>query len=315
VASVVGRLAPSPTGAQHVGNARTYLLAWLAARSAGGRVILRIEDLDVGRNKPGAVEQAIADLRWLGLDWDEGPDIGGPNHPYRQTDRLERYQAALDELKRRERVYPCICKRADLAELASAPHESTGEIAYPGRCASRRVIDAEALERSGVPFVWRFRVDPGEVRWVDERLGPQTADVAARGGDFPVQRSDGVPSYQLAVTVDDAAMGVTEVVRGDDLVISTFRQVELYRTLGWREPRFTHVPLVVDADGRRLAKRRGDTRMAVRRDRGDAPDDLVGRLAWSCGLIDRPEPCRPIELLERFDWSLLPPEPHVWRDG
>lgn len=247
----VGRLAPSPTGAQHVGNARTYLVAWLHARSRGGAVRLRIEDIDSPRVKPGAAEQAAEDLRWLGLDWD--------GEPVTQTHRLPLYTAALERLKQSERVYPCTCTRSDIAAAASAPHVGQEGPPYPGTCAHRTVADAEPLAAEGKPFAWRFRVTESPV-FADLYAGEQRIDLREHGGDFVVWKNSGTPAYQLAVVVDDAEMGVTEVVRGDDLIPSTPRQLLLYSALGLTPPSFAHVPLVVGEDGRRLAKRHGDTR-------------------------------------------------------
>jgi glutamyl-tRNA synthetase len=304
ICSPVGRLAPSPTGAQHVGNARTYLLAWLSIRSRRGRLILRMEDIDSPRVKRGAAEQAIDDLRWLGLDWDEGPFV--------QTQRLEHYGAALDRLKAAERVYPCTCTRSDIAAAASAPHAGQEGPVYPGTCASRSAHDAEALIKSGVPIAWRFRSSDKERVIHDLVTGEERCNVACELGDFVVGKSDGTPAYQLAVVVDDAAMGVTEVLRGDDLLPSAFRQLELYEALGAAPPAFAHVPLVVGPDGRRLAKRHGDTRLATLRQQRVAPERLVGLLAWSCGLADSPKPCLPGELLPNFSLSRIPLSPWVW---
>lgn len=302
---IVGRLAPSPTGAQHVGNARTYLLAWLSIRSRGGRVILRMEDIDSPRVKRGAAEQAIEDLRWLGLDWDEGPDVGGPSAPYVQTERLELYRAALERLKAAERVYPCTCTRSDVAAAASAPHVGQEGPIYPGTCANRRVAAATTLTRSvsegrDPPFVWRMRTTKAPHQLDDLLAGMPTCNVAAELGDFVLAKADGSPAYQLAVVVDDHAMGVTEVLRGDDLLPSSFRQLEIYEFFGWQPPQFAHVPLVVGADGRRLAKRHGDTRLATLRAAGVPAERLVGLLAWSCGLIDRAETVRAVDLLSGF---------------
>ena len=295
----VGRLAPSPTGAQHVGNARTYLIAWLSARSRGGVVRLRVEDIDTPRTKPGAAEQALADLRWLGLDWDGDPVV--------QTTRLAAHEAALEELKRRELVYPCTCTRADIASAASAPHAGDDGPTYPGTCSHRTVADAAKLDR---PYAWRFRVtdSPG---FDDRFLGPTRIDLRQAGGDFVVWRSFAVPAYQLAVVVDDAAAGVTEVVRGDDLVPSTPRQLLLYRALGLTPPAFAHVPLVVGPDGRRLAKRHGDTRLAALRAAGVTAEALVGLLAWSCGWLPAPRPVTPKELLPVFTLAGIPRRPFV----
>jgi glutamyl-tRNA synthetase len=300
----IGRLAPSPTGAQHVGNARTYLLAWLSIRSRGGRLILRMEDIDSPRIKRGADRQAIDDLVWLGLDWDEGP--------YVQTERLAFYQAALERLKAAERVYPCTCTRSDIAAAASAPHAGQEGPIYPGTCSARSAVDAVQLAKEGKPFAWRFRATDRERRFQDLVAGQQRCNVARDLGDFVVGKSDGTPAYQLAVVVDDVAMGVTEVLRGDDLLPSAFRQLELYEALDARPPAFAHVPLVVGQDGRRLAKRHGDTRLATLRQQGVTPEQLVGLLAWSCGLIDEIHPCRPSELLPSFSLDRLPRQPWMF---
>jgi glutamyl-tRNA synthetase len=295
----IGRLAPSPTGAQHVGNARTYLLAWLSIRSRSGRLILRIEDIDSPRVKAGAAQQAIDDLHWLGLDWDEGPDVGGPNAPYVQTERIELYREALNRLRAEERVYPCTCTRSDIESAASAPHvEHEGPI-YPGTCAGGSAKDVESL--GDKPFAWRFRVSNQVRTFMDEVAGPQKCPVKTSLGDFVIGKSDGSPSYQLAVVVDDQAMGVTEVLRGDDLLPSAFRQLELYDVFGWQPPTFAHVPLVVGADGRRLAKRHGDTRLATLRKKGVTAKMLIGVLAWSCDLRRNVMPISARQLLSDFD--------------
>ncbi len=296
-----GRLAPSPTGAQHVGNARTYLIAWLSARSRGGEVALRIEDIDSPRVKAGAAEQACEDLRWLGLDWDEGPAV--------QTERLAFYEEALRQLRERELVYPCTCTRADVERAASAPHAEHEGPVYPGICAGRRAADADAL--AGRPYCWRCRAAGLAGEFMDAFRGPTRVPAAELGGDFVVWKSAGTPAYQLAVVVDDAAMGVTEVVRGDDLVPSTPRQLLLYRTLGVTPPAFAHVPLVVGPDGRRLAKRHGDTRLASLRAAGVTAEGLLGLLAWSCGWIGRIEPVTARELVPLFRLDTIPRAPLV----
>lgn len=297
----IGRLAPSPTGAQHIGNARTYLIAWLAARAAGGKVVLRIEDIDSPRIKPGAAEQAIDDLRWLGLDWDEGPTV--------QTQRLPLYETALGKLQAEELVYPCTCTRTDIETAASAPHAEHEGPLYPGTCAHRCVADAKKLGER--PFAWRFRIPGGPIEFVDDYHGPMSLDLHQLGGDFVVWKSAGSPAYQLAVVVDDAAQGVTQVVRGDDLLPSTPRQLLLYRALGLAPPSFCHVPLVVGPDGRRLAKRHGDTRLAALREAGVKPEALVGLLAWSCGWQERVEPISAAALLPRFHLLAIPRQPFV----
>ncbi|MBX7106051.1 MAG: tRNA glutamyl-Q(34) synthetase GluQRS [Gemmataceae bacterium] len=298
-ADVVTRLAPSPTGSQHFGNARTYLISWLMARSVAGRVILRVEDIDAGRTRPGAIDEAVLDLRWLGLDWDEGPIV--------QSRRLPLYESALARLQAAELVYPCTCTRADIAAAASAPHEQGGEPTYPGTCARRRVADAATLTR---PFAWRFRVDHSPA-FVDRFVGAVALDLGRFGGDFVVWKSAGEPAYQLAVVVDDAAGGVTDVVRGDDLLPSTPRQLLLYHALGLNPPRFTHVPLVLDAEGRRLAKRQGGHHLSALRTAGVAPEVVIGHLAASCGWIDSPRPMRPADLIPLFSLDTIPRTPWV----
>jgi len=277
-----------------------------------------MEDIDSPRVKRGAAEQAIEDLRWLGLDWDAGPDIGGPHAPYVQTQRLELYQQALEQLKAAERVYPCTCTRTDVAAAASAPHVGDEGPRYPGTCAQRRAADAAIVARSasegsaGSNFVWRFRASD-HMRELDDLVaGRRTGDVATDLGDFVIAKADGTPAYQLAVVVDDHAMGVTEVLRGDDLLPSAFRQLELYNFFGWTPPRFAHVPLVVGPDGRRLAKRHGDTRLATLREAGVTAEKLVGLLAFSCALIEQPLPIQPRDLLTAFDLAKLPREPWVF---
>jgi glutamyl-tRNA synthetase len=298
---VVGRLAPSPTGAQHVGNARTYLIAWLSARARGGRVRLRIEDIDSPRVKPGAAEQACADLRWLGLEWDGDPVV--------QTARLGPYRSALQALQARELVYPCTCSRADVERAASAPHAEHEGPVYPGTCAGRKVVDAAGL--GGRPYAWRFRASREPIEFDDAFRGRVRLSLGEVGGDFVVWKADGTPAYQLAVVVDDADMGITEVVRGDDLVASTPRQLLLFRGLGLRPPSFTHVPLVVGPDGRRLAKRHGDTRLSALRAAGVTPEALLGLLAWSCGLLKEIQPVKAPDLLPRFRLDAVPPAPFV----
>jgi glutamyl-tRNA synthetase len=300
MSSPVGRLAPSPTGAQHVGNARTYLIAWLSARARGGRVVLRIEDIDSPRIKPGAAEQALADLRWLGLDWDGEPVV--------QSRRLAVYEEALRCLQERELVYPCTCTRSDIERAASAPHADHEGPIYPGTCAGRRAADAGGL--GDRPLAWRFRVSRSPA-FTDRYRGPTHINLRQLGGDFVVWKSAGTPAYQLAVVVDDAAQGVTEVIRGDDLAPSTPRQLLLYDALGLTLPEFAHVPLVVGPDGRRLAKRHGDTRLAALREAGMPPEELVGFLAWSCGWLDKPAPATPRELVSLFRLEGIPKQPFV----
>jgi glutamyl-tRNA synthetase len=306
----VGRLAPSPTGAQHVGNARTYLTAWLSARSRGGRVVLRIEDLDSPRIKLDAAEQACVDLRWLGLDWDVGPVF--------QTTRLPLYQAALASLRAQELVYPCTCTRGDIERSASAPHADQEGPVYPGTCSFRTSAIADDWDAdSTISYCWRCRVGTVTETYDDLFRGPTQLDLRQLGGDFVVWKAarppneGATPAYQLAVVVDDAEQGVTEVVRGDDLVPSTPRQLLLYRALGLTPPRFAHIPLVVGPDGRRLAKRHGDTRLSTLRAAGVRAEALLGLLAWSCGWLEEIRPVTARELLPRFRLEAIPWGPFV----
>ncbi|QDU18369.1 Glutamate--tRNA ligase [Urbifossiella limnaea] len=262
-------------------------------------MLLRIEDIDSPRVKAGAAEQAQDDLRWLGLDWDGEPVV--------QTRRLPLYEAALDRLKQLDLVYPCTCTRSDVAAAASAPHAEHEPPTYPGTCAGRTPAAAAGL---AVPFAWRFRVADSPP-FDDLYRGHTRVDLRAAGGDFVVWKAAGTPAYQLAVVTDDADAGVTEVVRGDDLVPSTPRQLLLYRALGWAAPAFAHLPLVVGPDGRRLAKRHGDTRLSALRAAGVAPEAVVGLLAWSCGWLDEPRPATPRELLPRFRLGAIPAAPFV----
>ena len=295
-----GRLAPSPTGAQHVGNARTYLIAWLQARSSDGEIVLRMEDIDSPRIKSGADQQALDDLRWLGLDWDGEVMVQSP--------RLHLYQSAFEQLQANEKVYPCTCTRRDVEQAASAPHEQGGVLVYPGTCAHRQAGDAKSLTET---FSWRFRVPETSFTWEDVCLGSVTLSRAQLGGDFVAWKSTDEPAYQLAVVVDDAEQQITEVIRGDDLVPSTPRQLLLYQELELTPPTFAHVPLVVGTDGKRLAKRHGDTRLSALRAAGVSPESLIGLLAWSCGWLEKPVPVPARDLISLFDLRAIPAKPFV----
>ena len=249
-----GRYAPSPTGELHVGNASSALLAWLSIRSRGGSFVMRMEDLDQNRVRPGLAEQILEDLDWLGLDWDEGPDRGGGHSPYEQWARLDRYEAAFERLRADGQVYPCFCSRKDVAAAASAPQTPGDEVRYPGTC--RSIEPARAADRvaSGDRHAWRFRVRSARAPvFTDLVYGTRQDDRAP--GDFVVYRADGVPAYQLAVVVDDGAMEVNEVVRGDDLLASTTKQILLIEALSLDVPVYGHVPLLLGKDGIRLSKR------------------------------------------------------------
>ena len=285
---MIGRFAPSPTGLLHLGNARTALLAWLHARAAGGQFLVRLEDLDAERCRPEYADAQLKDLEYLGLSWDG--DV------VRQSQRLERYRAALAQLEASGRVYPCTCSRADIARAAAAPHPGEEGPRYGGTCRS------PAGRIAGRPQTRRFLVREGEWAFVDEVRGPTRQDVFTAVGDFVVARADGVPSYQLTVVVDDAAQGVTHVVRGDDMLDSTPRQLQLFEALALPAPAYAHVPLVLDEDGKRLAKRHGALTVAHFRERGVAPEKLLGVLAQWSGLGDG-TPVRAQELVARFSWS------------
>ncbi len=273
-----GRLAPSPTGYLHLGHARTFWTARQRALAAGGQLILRVEDIDTARCKPAFTAALYEDLRWFGFAWEEGPDLGGPCAPYLQSERRSLHLAALERLRAGGFIYPCRCSRRDVVLAAGAPHPGEEEPLYPGTCRPAQPGLVAPPDMSGVH--WRFRVPPGErISFIDGALGEQSAVAGVDFGDFVVWRRDGVPAYQLAVTVDDAAMGITEVVRGEDLLLSTFRQLLLYRALGAEAPRFYHTPLVNDpATGMRLAKRHAALSLRQLRENGADPAEL--RRGW-----------------------------------
>jgi glutamyl-tRNA synthetase len=249
-----GRIAPSPTGYLHIGHAMTFWRAQDRAQQAGGRLVLRIEDLDQDRCRTEFRDAIAEDLRWFGLRWDEGPDTGGPFAPYTQGERRPIYLAAWKRLRDAGLLYPCTCSRRDVLQSASAPHHENEEPVYPGTCRSKSGTISDLDSPAG--HNWRFRVPDAEaLQFVDERLGTQSATAGRDFGDFIIWRKDDVPAYQLAVVVDDAAMQIREVVRGADLLLSTFRQLLLYRALGLRAPRFYHSELIADSTGKRLAKR------------------------------------------------------------
>lgn len=295
-----GRYAPSPTGEIHLGNASTALVAWLAARSSGGSFVLRMEDLDRPRVKPGAAARILDDLAWLGLDWDEGPDRGGPHAPYEQSRRGAHYDRAFAQLVERGRIYPCFCSRKDVASAASAPQAPGDEVRYPGTCRALSPSDVSERIAQRRPHAWRFRVDAhDQPRFADRVRGPQEGGADAVG-DFVVRRADGIAAYQLAVVVDDAAMGIGEVVRGDDLLGSTPRQLLLYEALDQTAPRFAHVPLLLGPDGVRLSKRHQGTSIRELRDARMAPEAVVGRLAHLLGLAKGGAPVAAVTLVEGF---------------
>jgi glutamyl/glutaminyl-tRNA synthetase len=288
-----GRIAPSPTGLLHLGHARTFWTAYRRARDAGGALVLRNEDLDPQRSRAEFAEAMLEDLRWLGIRWEEGPDVGGPFAPYEQSRRRTFYLTAWKRLQDGGFLYPCTCSRKDLSRVAQAPHEAVGAAPanegdegpmYPGTCRPVPRLpggpDRDAPGRADPAGMnWRFRVTDGEsVEFEDLHCGPQRFVAGRDFGDFLVWRRDGVPAYQLAVVADDAAMEITEVVRGEDLLLSTARQILLYRALAWPAPRWYHCPLMVDERGERLAKRHDALSIAALRRQGKKPEELLKNL-------------------------------------
>lgn len=306
VSGPTGRFAPSPSGRLHLGNLACSLLAWLSAKSRGGRIVLRIEDLDAARCPRAYADQLEEDLAWLGLVWDEGGSHGGPHGPYYQSECGEIYTKSYQKLEAMGLVYPCFCSRAQL-HAASAPHTSDGNVVYPGTC--RGLTPEQVAEKRRVKApAWRVMVPDEEIAFEDLCMGPHSENLLTGCGDFYLRRADGVFAYQLAVVVDDLRMGVTQVVRGRDLLDSTPRQIWLARVLGAQEvPQYGHIPLLLASDGRRLSKRDGDLGLAALRRKMTAPA-LVGQLAHLAGLIDRPEPVTPAELVGEFAWDKLPRE-------
>lgn len=288
------RFAPSPTGKMHIGHARTALVTWLRARQQGGAIVMRIEDIDHPRVVPGAAESICRDHEWLGLDWDEGPIY--------QSTRDEAYEQALTELRDAGFVYPCTCSRKEIAEIASAPHDGEGP-RYPGTCRN-------GVTRPDRAAALRFRFDEPSPGFDDLVFGPQPA--GGLGGDFVLRRADGTWAYQFAVVVDDADGGITEVIRGADLLSSTPRQIGLYRALGRSVPRFAHVGLVVDPEGRRLSKRHGALPIETLREAGVAPEVIIGRLGYSLGMTSSASPKRAVDLLPAFEMPRIPRASFIW---
>jgi len=286
----IGRFAPSPSGRMHLGNVFSAMLAWLSAKSRGGEVLLRVEDLDPARSRREYAEAILGDFQRLGLHWDlRAPD---------QSTRGEAYRAALRRLSEKTQVYPCYCTR-DQLHAASAPHASDGRVIYPGTC--RNLPEHRRGEMKKAPC-WRIAVPGGERRFTDGLQGEQVMDLQRDWGDFIVRRADGVAAYQLAVVADDGEQGVTEVVRGRDLLEATHSQLYLYELLELTPPRFYHVPMLLSPEGRRLSKRDRDLHLGVLLERW-TPEKLIGYLAARCGLIDRWEPVSPGELLGEFSWE------------
>ena len=309
-----GRYAPSPTGPLHLGNLRTALVCWMHMRLLNGALILRIEDLDEERVVPECTQKLMDDLLWLGLEWDEGPRVGGPHASYMQSQRLEHYARATEALEAQGVLYKCLCSRKEIRQVQSAPHGRTH--VYPGTCRdlTPQEYQEQASLKDGRAPVLRVRVGDRVIAFEDGIYGPQTQDLAAEVGDFIVMRRDGFFAYQLAVVVDDALMSITHVLRGEDLLESTPRQLLLYEYLNQPAPTFFHVPLMQDNQGIKLSKRDGASSLDTYRDSGWSADRVIGHLAYSLNLVDRDEPISPQELvdslsLEAFVRTLQNSEP------
>jgi glutamyl-tRNA synthetase len=304
---IVGRFAPSPSGRMHMGNAFSALLAWLSVRKAGGEMVLRLEDLDPARCKPAFCTQIEEDFHWLGLDWDIGGSQGGTL--FYQSQRTGIYQDYLEQLRQKGLLYPCFCSRNQL-HAASAPHRSDGVLLYSGACRSLTPEQQQERGKLRRPAI-RVQVPEEVISFTDGVQGEATQNLAQDCGDFILRRSDGVFAYQLAVVVDDALMGVNQVVRGEDLLDSTPRQIWLQRQWGFPQPDYFHVPLLYGTDGHRLSKRQKDLDLGSIRSKGTSPEEVVGRLAHWAGLIDRPEPVKAADLIGEFSWDKIPNKPIV----
>lgn len=290
-----GRFAPSPSGRMHLGNAMSAMLAWLSAKSKGGEVVLRIEDLDPSRSRIEHAQAIMDDFLWMGLPWEErSPD---------QSSRSSVYNEALEKLREKGLVYPCYCSRGEL-HAASAPHASDGRVIYGGTC--RNLTEVERREKTKVP-AWRLIMPEDTIGFVDGLQGLQELSLQKELGDIIVRRADGVAAYQLAVVVDDAAAGITEVVRGRDLLSSTPAQLYLYELLGLKAPEFYHVPMLLAPDGRRLSKRDGDLDFSALRKKY-SPEEIIGLLAFLCGLIPSWEKVTAKELVREFSWDKVKKE-------
>ena len=301
--AVVGRFAPSPSGRLHLGNLACSLLAWLSAKSQGGRIVLRIEDLDAERCPRVYADLLEQDLAWLGLTWDEGGSTGGAHAPYYQSECGDIYTQSYRKLEQRGLVYPCFCSRSQL-HAASAPHTSDGNVIYPGTCRGLTPEEIAEKRKKKAP-AYRLMVPDEEITFTDGCMGTHTENLLRDCGDFYLRRADGVFAYQLAVSVDDLDMGITRVVRARDLLDSTPRQIWLMETLGGKAPEYAHAPLLVAPDGRKLSKREGDLNMEALRQKY-TPEQLTGMLAKLAGLRPTDAPVTAIELAADFSWDKVP---------
>lgn len=299
-----GRFAPTPSGFLHLGNLFCSLLAWLEAKKNGGSIILRIEDLDQNRCLRTNADRLARDLEWLGLIWDEGAYVSAASEAYFQSNRSNIYAHYFEQLQNSGHSFPCFCSRSEL-HAAEAPHLSDGRILYPGTCRQLSAAEREAKAAKRAP-AYRVQVPDEVISFQDGHYGSQSYNLVKESGDFIVRRSDGVFAYQLAVTVDDALMGVNQVVRGCDLLSSTAMQLYLYRLLGFEPPGFFHVPLLTAADGRRLAKRDGDLELSVLRRHFGSAEPIIGWLAYLAGQLKKPESITPTALLTIYDSAKIP---------
>lgn len=308
MSDVKGRFAPSPTGRMHLGNVYAALLSWLSVRSQGGEWVLRIEDLDPQRSKIEFAKQIEDDLRWLGLNWDEGGLASAKSHKkedsFVQSERGEIYEKYLKILEEHHLTYPCFCSRADIL-ATQAPHESDGRIVYAGTCRGKK-IENSSRPPAARPPATRLIVPDKEIAFVDLHYGKQSVNLARHCGDFILRRGDGAWAYQLAVVVDDALMGITEVVRGRDLLLSSPQQIFLHNLLGFTSPQFAHFPLLCNSSGQRLCKRDKNLDLGEIRKTGITPEKIIGKLAFWSKLIDREEPVLPQELISEFAWQKIP---------
>ncbi|MDO4178084.1 MAG: tRNA glutamyl-Q(34) synthetase GluQRS [Phascolarctobacterium sp.] len=302
--AVIGRFAPTPSGFLHLGNVFCSLLAWLFAKSQGGKIVLRIEDLDPARCSVEKADRLAKDLAWLGLNWDEGAYVSKNHEDYFQSNRFSIYQKYFAQLEANENIYSCFCSRNEL-HAANAPHLSDGRFIYAGTCRNLSLAERQEKMQMRKPS-YRLKVKDEDISFVDGIYGRMTYNLANESGDFIVRRSDGVYAYQLAVVIDDALMHVNQVVRGSDLLSSTAMQLYLYDLLELKVPSFTHIPLLVAPDGRRLAKRDEDMELDVLRKKLQAPEKIIGWLAFLAGQIHKYEPLKAEDLLHIFDPKKIP---------
>ena len=312
-----GRLAPSPTGQLHLGNAFAFILAWLLAKKDHGKIILRLEDLDPIRSKNIWIEGVYEDLRWLGLTWDEGPQQGGNFGPYQQSQRFHLYEKALKSLQDKGLIYPCYCTRKELRQIAGAPHVGDEGAPYPGLCRHLSLGQIQEKEKNGKKATWRLNLDlaarhlgfDGEknlaIGFNDLHHGSCNFTMKDFGGDFALKRSDGVWAYQLAASVDDGTMNINQVVRGEDLLISTPRQIILLKLLGYGIPKYFHLPIVRDQQGERLAKRHASLALKTMRQAGTKAEEIIGLLAYQSGLYPVNKAQKPEELLANLKNFIL----------